>query len=175
MQFYMKTGQCKFGITCKFHHPKDIQIQLCGEQNGALEQTPLTSHIKGVSGDTQLSNLFSSHTAPVLHNSKGLPVRLVIIFFVIYSLHMKKCLRHPKRSNRRYKYHICPPLYLVIYWGCSKLLLLRDHAGKFNFYVASIDWSCWLCDFKAVAVVSFVAIFFCWGGKNLECIIFFNL
>lgn len=25
-QFYMKTGDCKFGAFCKFHHPKDRLI-----------------------------------------------------------------------------------------------------------------------------------------------------
>lgn len=74
--FYMKTGKCKFGVTCKFHHPKDIQIQLSEEQNGAVEQTHLIVNLTGASGDTQLSNPFSSYTAPVLHNSKGLPMRL---------------------------------------------------------------------------------------------------
>jgi hypothetical protein len=25
-QYYMKTGDCKFGITCRYHHPKDRAI-----------------------------------------------------------------------------------------------------------------------------------------------------
>lgn len=28
--YYVKTGQCKFGITCKFHHPQPAGIQLPG-------------------------------------------------------------------------------------------------------------------------------------------------
>lgn len=27
-QFYMKTGDCKFGATCKFHHPRERLIPI---------------------------------------------------------------------------------------------------------------------------------------------------
>lgn len=26
--YYMRTGQCKFGVTCKFHHPQPAGIQV---------------------------------------------------------------------------------------------------------------------------------------------------
>jgi hypothetical protein len=29
LQYYMKTGTCKFGVTCKFHHPRD-QAEISG-------------------------------------------------------------------------------------------------------------------------------------------------
>lgn len=35
MQFYMKTGQCKFGERCKFHHPIDRSAP-----TSVLKQTP---------------------------------------------------------------------------------------------------------------------------------------
>lgn len=79
----MKTGRCKFGVTCKFHHPKEIQIQLSEELNGNIEQTQLIAKTEGATGDRQLSNPLISYTSPLLHNSKGLPIRLVLIYFVI--------------------------------------------------------------------------------------------
>ncbi|KAJ1442450.1 Zinc finger, CCCH-type [Sesbania bispinosa] len=71
--FYMKTGICKFGAACKFHHPKDIQIQLSDETSRIVELTQTNSMLEGATGDTQpIKPLIS----PLLHNSKGLPVRL---------------------------------------------------------------------------------------------------
>jgi len=77
MQFYMKTGKCKFGAACKFHHPKDIQIQLSDEMSHTASQTETNSMIGGALGDTQpIKSLIS----PLLQNSKGLPVRLVNLY-----------------------------------------------------------------------------------------------
>lgn len=75
MQFYMKTGKCKFGAACKFHHPKDIQIQLSNELSGTAEQTQTNSMMEGATVDTQ------TLISPLLHNSKGLPVRLVSMLY----------------------------------------------------------------------------------------------
>jgi hypothetical protein len=78
MQFYLKTGKCKYGVACKFHHPKDIQIQFSDESSRTVEQTQTNSSIfDGAIGDTQQTKPLIS---PLLHNSKGLPVRLVLIF-----------------------------------------------------------------------------------------------
>ncbi|KAL1346411.1 zinc finger CCCH domain-containing protein 37 isoform X2 [Arachis duranensis] len=68
--FYVKTGRCKFGATCKFHHPKDIQILTSDELSYNAEQTQENSVREGATGDTQ------SFLSPLLHNSKGLPVRM---------------------------------------------------------------------------------------------------
>ncbi|XP_047315330.1 zinc finger CCCH domain-containing protein 37 isoform X2 [Impatiens glandulifera] len=57
--FYMKTGKCKFGATCKFHHPKDVQIPFYVEMDGV--------------NDVPAGSLLSP---ALLHNSKGLPVRM---------------------------------------------------------------------------------------------------
>lgn len=76
IQFYLKTGQCKFGATCKFHHPKDIQIPLSGELSGTVEQTQTYSVLNGATGNAQP---IKPLTSPLLHNSKGLPVRLVLL------------------------------------------------------------------------------------------------
>lgn len=69
MQFYTKTGICKFGASCKFHHPKDIVIPLSGQVNGT--------------GNEEVFKNGSVMPQPIgtpasLHNSKGLPVRPVI-------------------------------------------------------------------------------------------------
>ena len=76
----MKTGNCKFGATCKFHHPKDIQIQFSGQQNGAGELTQSTAMTEVAIGDAQI-NPFVSYTPPLMHNSKGLPIRLVLVLY----------------------------------------------------------------------------------------------
>jgi len=73
----MKTGKCKFGAACKFHHPKDIQIQLSDEFSHTAAQTETSSMIGGAFGDIQpIKSLIS----PSLQNSKGLPVRLVNLY-----------------------------------------------------------------------------------------------
>ncbi|XP_045800409.1 zinc finger CCCH domain-containing protein 37 isoform X1 [Trifolium pratense] len=71
--FYLKTGKCKYGAACKFHHPKDIQIQFSDESSRTVEQTQTNSSMfDGAIGDTQQIQPLIS---PLLHNSKGLPVR----------------------------------------------------------------------------------------------------
>ncbi|KAL2971615.1 hypothetical protein AAZX31_15G205600 [Glycine max] len=69
----MKTGKCRYGTACKFHHPKDIQIQLSDDLSQNVAQTQTNSMMGGATGDTQpIKSLIS----PSLQNSKGLPVRL---------------------------------------------------------------------------------------------------
>lgn len=73
----MKTGKCKFGTTCKFHHPKGVQIQSAGEENGNGLQNKIL-------GDTQ--TMQPPFTPALLHNSKGLPIRPVCLFIeIIYT------------------------------------------------------------------------------------------
>ncbi|KAG6507612.1 zinc finger CCCH domain-containing protein 8-like [Zingiber officinale] len=69
--FYMKTKSCKFGANCKFHHPKDLQLQ-SNEQNGV--QDLLGQHVEATV-DVSLSNTHIPVTLALLHNSKGLPIR----------------------------------------------------------------------------------------------------
>ena len=73
-QFYMKTGVCKYGSTCKFHHPKDISGATGGVGNTNVGQ------IEGITGGTagSLAPLNPPVTPALLHNSKGLPIRPVI-------------------------------------------------------------------------------------------------
>lgn len=35
--YYLKTGQCKFGVTCKFHHPQPDGIQMAAPAPGPLQ------------------------------------------------------------------------------------------------------------------------------------------
>ena len=76
----MKTGKCKFGPTCKFNHPKDIQIPLLGQENGNVEQTELTIKALGATADAILANSLTSYTPALIYNSKELPVRSVMQF-----------------------------------------------------------------------------------------------
>lgn len=66
----MKTGKCKFGLTCKFHHPKDIQIPNAEVANGNSGQT------ETVNGNVTSSML--PYAPSLVQNSKGLPIRPVI-------------------------------------------------------------------------------------------------
>jgi hypothetical protein len=79
-QFYMKTGICKFGATCKFHHPKDIQISLAGQGNDDGVQTNSVVDNGGITGDVNVIKALVSVTPALLHNSKGLPMRPVMLF-----------------------------------------------------------------------------------------------
>lgn len=35
-QFYMKTGRCKFGQNCKYHHPKQMNAPVLNDTLGPL-------------------------------------------------------------------------------------------------------------------------------------------
>lgn len=74
--FYAKTGKCKYGANCKFHHPKDLQIPSGGQDTDSLEQTKSAVQNNGAVGDSMPSKSFIPFTPALLHNSKGLPVRL---------------------------------------------------------------------------------------------------
>lgn len=77
-QFYLKTGKCKFGATCKFHHPKDVQILFDGQENGTSQQTEAALNTQSASGPAKLVNSSVSFTPALFYNSKELPIRLVI-------------------------------------------------------------------------------------------------
>nr|XP_043622252.1 zinc finger CCCH domain-containing protein 37 [Erigeron canadensis] len=68
--FYMKTGICKFGSTCKFHHPKDISIPTAGAENGH------GGHATTGGTNGNLTPSVPLFTPALMHNSKGLPIRL---------------------------------------------------------------------------------------------------
>ena len=75
-QFYVKTGKCKFGATCKFHHPKDIQLPSAGQDNGSDAHVETAISNDGNTGELKLTQpLF---IPALLHKSKVLPIRLVI-------------------------------------------------------------------------------------------------
>ncbi|ONK69920.1 uncharacterized protein A4U43_C05F28230 [Asparagus officinalis] len=67
--FYSKTGKCKFGANCKFHHPKDLEIPSSGQNAGALQQ------VESAGGDSVPAKTFAPFTPALVHNSKGLPIR----------------------------------------------------------------------------------------------------
>lgn len=67
----MKTGKCKFGSTCKFHHPNAVLIQSIVEEN-------INGLQKNILGENKAVQ--TSFAPALLHNSKGLPIRPVWIF-----------------------------------------------------------------------------------------------
>lgn len=74
-QFYLKTGKCKFSSSCKFNHPKNIQIPSAGQENGAVGHMEAAVKIAGTTGDAKP---FVPFTPAFLFNSKELPIRLVM-------------------------------------------------------------------------------------------------
>ncbi|KAG5570464.1 hypothetical protein H5410_060230 [Solanum commersonii] len=69
--FYMNTGTCKFGATCKFHHPRDIQFPSSTQENGSVGKLGSANYEM-----TEDVNLVKPLSVPaLLHNSKGLPIR----------------------------------------------------------------------------------------------------
>ncbi|MCD9559510.1 Zinc finger CCCH domain-containing protein 37 [Datura stramonium] len=70
--FYMKTGTCKFGATCKFHHPREIQFPSPKQENGSAGKPGSANN--EISEDVNLVKPLS--VPALLHNSKGLPIRL---------------------------------------------------------------------------------------------------
>ncbi|KAF3670997.1 putative zinc finger CCCH domain-containing protein 37-like isoform X2 [Capsicum annuum] len=69
--FYLKTGTCKFGVTCKFHHPRDIQLPAPEQENGSVGNPGSAKNEM-----TEDVNLVKPLSVPaLLHNSKGLPIR----------------------------------------------------------------------------------------------------
>nr|QEX51173.1 zinc finger CCCH domain-containing protein 37-like isoform X1 [Cymbidium ensifolium]QEX51180.1 zinc finger CCCH domain-containing protein 37-like isoform X3 [Cymbidium ensifolium] len=74
--FYEKTGKCKFGANCKYHHPKDIQIQPVGKDTGYPEKNEsTTNNADAAGGDTKQAKTFIPFSPALMHNSKGLPIR----------------------------------------------------------------------------------------------------
>jgi len=69
----MKTGYCKFGSACKFHHPKDINVPSAGQEAGNGEQTN-SVEIAGAS-----TPVVPTVSPTLSYNSKGLPMRLVCV------------------------------------------------------------------------------------------------
>lgn len=78
-QFYLKNGTCKFGATCKFHHPKDLQIPSVLQENGIGEQNESVIKTDGTTGLLNPVMSLVSHAPAMLHNSKGLPIRPVML------------------------------------------------------------------------------------------------
>ncbi|XP_020672352.1 zinc finger CCCH domain-containing protein 8 isoform X1 [Dendrobium catenatum] len=74
--FYAKTGKCKFGGNCKFHHPKDTLIQSAGKDIGsAANNEPTTNNDNATNGYSKQTKTFIPFTPALWHNSKGLPIR----------------------------------------------------------------------------------------------------
>ncbi|CAM8883966.1 unnamed protein product [Rhodiola kirilowii] len=70
--FYLKTGICKFGATCKFHHPKDVPAPVLDQGKVTSELESFSAKIEGTTGETK-SNILP--TPALVNNSKGLPIR----------------------------------------------------------------------------------------------------
>lgn len=77
----MKTGTCKFGSTCKFHHPKDIQLPSAGHDNGSSQHE--SAKKEGTTGDSNVFKSCVSFTPALYYNTKELPIRPVMQFFII--------------------------------------------------------------------------------------------
>ncbi|WOK98579.1 zinc finger CCCH domain-containing protein 37 isoform X2 [Canna indica] len=65
--FYIKTGSCKFGTNCKFHHPKGLVP--------SSEQYNVKNGQQDSSVEDGLKKIYIPYTHALSHNSKGLPIR----------------------------------------------------------------------------------------------------
>lgn len=74
-QYYMKTGDCKFGITCRYHHPKDRAIP-----SPTCILSPMGLPLRPVRNLSNLST-FIVHVkwCYILHNWRSFPCFLTII------------------------------------------------------------------------------------------------
>lgn len=77
LQFYMKTGNCKFGATCKFHHPKDIKLLQTTQDDGDGELKDSLYRMGAITGNGKNVQPLVTFSPAQLHNSKGLPIRPV--------------------------------------------------------------------------------------------------
>lgn len=100
VQFYMKTGDCKYGPRCKFNHPKDRKAALSdptgqtkeegvpGLQNGALIGPDGAATAGTGKGSASSGEKGSGKSM----NSKGLPIRQVEILHSIEYQRSSECL-----------------------------------------------------------------------------------
>lgn len=83
----MKTGKCKFGASCKFHHPKDIPMSLVEQESGNGGQAESIVKNVSTSGDSNMTITPYLINQALFHNSKGLPIRPVIYFLADVQIH----------------------------------------------------------------------------------------
>lgn len=70
-QYYLKTGDCKFGVTCRYHHPRD---RVLPETNCLL--SPLGLPLRAV---CEFCLCYFSFL-----NAKGLPIQDSLCHFIVY-------------------------------------------------------------------------------------------
>ncbi|KAF5204366.1 Zinc finger ccch domain-containing protein [Thalictrum thalictroides] len=131
--FYMKTGKCKFGATCRFHHPRDIQIPPPSDQekgNSVQIESAVKDDGTGL-GDVKPAKSFVPFTPALLHNSKGLPVRLGEVDCPFY-LKTGSCKYGATcRYNHPDRHAIYPPVAA----GLTNTVISSSPAANLNFGV----------------------------------------
>ncbi|KAG9448067.1 hypothetical protein H6P81_014195 [Aristolochia fimbriata] len=73
--FYMKTGQCKFGLNCKFDHPKDVSLPTALEPTSGEENNYAEKDGEQLAEAAKTTKLFTPFIPALMHNTKGLPIR----------------------------------------------------------------------------------------------------
>lgn len=134
--YYLKTGHCKFGITCKFHHPQPAgtSMPVSAPQFYPQVQSPSLPTPDQYGG---ASNSLRVHRPPLLHGSYVpgtygpvlLPPGVVPIpgwnpYSVCYKLHTLR-LRYAKN-------------YVPIFW-CHWLTLCRHLSAQYYLLVLNLE------------------------------------
>ncbi|XP_068665207.1 zinc finger CCCH domain-containing protein 8 [Aristolochia californica] len=74
--YYMKTGQCKFGLNCKFHHPKDVPLSVALDPASGEENISAAKDEEQAAAAAKNTKSFTPFIPASMHNTKGLPIRL---------------------------------------------------------------------------------------------------
>lgn len=92
LQFYAKTGKCKFGASCKFNHPKDIKFNhpkdskmspLIAKETIYTATADAAAHI-GAADDSVPAKTHAPTAPAEAHNAKGLPIRPVCVYEMVF-------------------------------------------------------------------------------------------
>ncbi|XP_068637134.1 zinc finger CCCH domain-containing protein 8-like isoform X2 [Aristolochia californica] len=134
--YYMKTGQCKFGLNCKFHHPKDVPLPVAPDPTSGEE------HDSAAASKTTKS--FTPFIPALMHNSKGLPIRPGEMDCPFY-LKTSSCKYGSTcRYNHPDRYAINPPIAAALSQALMPSLMATVPLGVLNLGTSISNINSWL-------------------------------
>lgn len=118
-QYYLKTGTCKFGATCKFHHPRD-KAGIAGRVALNILGYPLRP-----------VRVYSSLTCVWLIGFWHIIVLSCLIFFFLVSI-----------LNVQNHVHLCYSIYTVLGAHTGTIIFISYDELFFSFFL-SCPYICW--------------------------------